>query len=512
MRDNTDNKRNCLAGKILRVDLTSRKIWTESSWEYAKKTLGGRGINSLIMINEIKPGTRWDDSGNLLCFGAGSLVGTIAPAACRTDISSINVFSGGKGSANVGGFFGPELKYAGYDHIIISGKSEKPVYLYINDSQVELKDAKSIWGKTTFETEDLLRRTLGDKQTKMALIGPAGENRVRGSAIMIDASRAAGGSGVGCIMGDKRLKAIAVRGDGKIEVADPYRFMKEIERCSRQCAKEPNVIPIRKSLANFLADADFESWDKIMVVRNGQDEYWEREKRERLMNPQTGAPSLRKGVRACYSCPTGCSPYMEIKNGKYKGTKGEGFWINTIMGHACRFDIFDPEVVLHSWILTNELGLDTDYVASGLAWLFECFERGLVTRKDTDGLELRLGNGDALIELIRRLAYREGIGNLLADGMLEAARAIGSDSEYFLSHVNGQPTIEPFVFPRAGDSLWPRPLWQGGISGEPRLGVIALDPGLDQAILMRLITKTRPKVWYGRERQKNWKITSAFVV
>ena len=148
----------CLAGKILRVDLTSGKIWTEPTEKYARETLGGRGINSYIMFNEIEPGTKWSDPENLLCFGIGSLVGTLAPGACRVDISTINVFSGGKGSANVGGFWGPELKYAGYDNIIVTGKSKKPVYLYINDEQVEIKDADFIWGKTTFETEDVLRK------------------------------------------------------------------------------------------------------------------------------------------------------------------------------------------------------------------------------------------------------------------------------------------------------------------------------------------------------------------
>ena len=182
----------CLAGQILRVDLFTQKISTEATNKYAEMTLGGRGVNSLIMINEIKPGTQWYDPDNLLCFGVGSLVGTLAPGACRVDVSTINAFSGGKGSANVGGFWGAELKYAGYDHIIISGKSKKPVYLYINDEHVELRAAEFLWGKTTFESEDLLRRQIGDDNIKIALIGPAGENLVRGSAIMIDTARAAG--------------------------------------------------------------------------------------------------------------------------------------------------------------------------------------------------------------------------------------------------------------------------------------------------------------------------------
>lgn len=148
---------NCLAGAILRVDLSSGRISREPTAPYAERTLGGRGINSLIMVQEIPAGTRWNDPANLLCFGVGSLVGTMAPGANRVDISSVNVFSGGKGSANVGGFWGPELKHAGFDNIILSGKSEKPVYLWVCDGKAELRDASHLWGKTVTETEKILR-------------------------------------------------------------------------------------------------------------------------------------------------------------------------------------------------------------------------------------------------------------------------------------------------------------------------------------------------------------------
>ena len=438
----------CIAGKILRIDLSNKKIWTEETKSYAKKTLGGRGINSLIMINEIEPKVKWYDPENLLCFGAGSLVGTITPGACRVDISTINVFSGGKGSANVGGFWGPELKYAGSDNLIIVGKSKNPVYLYINDDKVEIRDASFIWGKNTFETEDILRQEIGDDDIKIALIGPAGENKVRGSAIIIDTAKAAGGSGVGCVMGDKKLKAIVVRGHKKIEVAEPEKFMKVVEKCYQKCKDEPNARMMRKAPFNLYSNPEWEGWNTNIVIKNGQDDQWGREKRIRLMNPVTGIPSMQKGVRACYSCPIGCMPFMEINKGKYKGDKGEGFWINTIMGHACRFDISDPETVVESWLLTNRLGLDGDYVAAGLSWVFELYEKGIITKEDTDGLELDWGNSEVLIKMIKKLAYREGIGDLLADGMVEAAKKISRKSEYYLIRVKGQPSIEPFRIPK----------------------------------------------------------------
>jgi len=444
----TGDIKGCLAGKILRIDLSNKKIWTEETKSYAEKTLGGRGINSLIMINEIEPKVKWHDPENLLCFGVGSLVGTMTPGACRVDISTINVFSGGKGSANVGGFWGPELKYAGFDNLIIVGKSKKPVYLYINDDNIEIRDASSIWGKDIYETENIFRKEIGDDNIKIASIGPAGENRVRGSAIIIDTAKAAGGSGVGCVMGDKKLKAIVVRGHGKIAVAEPEKFMKAVAKCYQKCKEEPNAGMMRKSALNLYSNPEWEGWNTNIVIKNGQDGQWEKEKRIRLMNPTTGVPNMQKGARACYSCPIGCMPFMEINKGKYKGDKGEGFWINTIMGHACRFDISNPESVVESWLLTNRLGLDGDYVAAGLSWVFELYEKGIITKKDTDGLELDWGNSEALIKMIKKLAYREGIGDLLADGMVEAAKKIGRNSEYYLIQVKGQPSIEPFRVPK----------------------------------------------------------------
>lgn len=451
----------CLAGKILRVDLSTGRVWTEETAPAAGKTLGGRGLNSMAMIREIPPGTRWRDPENLLCFAPGTLVGTPAPGACRVDVSTINVFSGGKGSANAGGFWGAELKCAGYDQVIVRGKSPKPVYLYIEDDRVEIRDAASLWGKTTWETEETLRREIGDERIECALIGPAGENLVRGSAVMIDTARAAGGSGVGCVMGDKRLKAVVVRGRGGIAVHDPAAFFGAVDRCLSQFDQNrAAVLSMRQSLTERMTDMDFEGWSSLMVVRNGQDDHWPLERRQLLMNRRDGVPTMRRSVRACYTCPAGCSAYMEIDHGPYRGMRGEGFWINTVMS-ASRFDLADPGAVVAFWLRSNELGLDTDYVASGLAWIIECFEEGLITKADTGGLELRFADGEVLLELMEMMVARRAIGDLLADGMLEAARRIGGRAEYLLSHLKGQPSIEPFRIPKG---------WGFGVAASPVAG------------------------------------------
>ena len=490
-----------LAGKILQVDLTTGRIRTESSEPYAARTLGGRGTNSLILINEIEPGTKWHDADNLLCFGAGSLVGTPAPGACRTDISTINVFNGGKGSANVGGSWGAELKYAGFDNIIIQGKAERPVYLYVTDGRAEIREAGWLRGKTTYETENLLRQEIGDERIEIAAIGPAGENRVRGSAVLIDTAKAAGGSGVGCVMGDKKLKAIVVRGRGKIDVFDPAGFMEAVARTQRQCeANRAKVQSMRQSGAARFENLDFEAWETCMVIRNGQDDYWERDKRARLMNPEAGIPSMRRKVRACFSCPTGCMPFMEKTRGKYEEMKGEGFWINALWSVA-RFDISDPESAVAFWLLANELGLDTDYVAAGLAWVFECYERGFIDQKDTDGLKLEWGSGEALIELMRKLAYREGIGDLLADGMVEAAKKIGRGSEYFLAHVKGQPSIEPFRIPKGwGLGVATSPVAGRHLRGAIR-GPVHSGPGGDDYDIVHYPNQAKAVVWQAKTKE-----------
>jgi len=257
---------------------------------------------------------------------------------------------------------------------------------------------------------------------------------------------------------------------------------------------------MRKSGAARFEDPNFEGWETCMVIRNGQDDFWQKEKRIRLMNSETGVPSMIKRNRACSACPTGCMPHMEIAKGKYKGMKGEGFWINGIWGIS-RFDISDPQVAVAFWLLANELGLDTDYVSSGLAWLFECYERGYISKRDTDGLELTWGNGEALIQLMRKLAYREGIGDLVADGILEAAKKIGRGSDYYLIHVKGQPSIEPFRIPKGwGLGVGTSPVGGRHLRGATRGPEHSGSSGIDFDITS-YANQSKTVVWQGKTKE-----------
>jgi aldehyde:ferredoxin oxidoreductase len=455
-------KQTSLAGKILRVDLETGSIATEETEPYAREWIGGRAINSWILLNEMDPRTAWSDPENLLIFGAGALVGTLAPGACRSSIETKNVFSGGKGSANVGGHFAPELKYAGFDHVVISGKSAKPVYLYLHHGKAEIRDAAFLWGKTTFATEEALEEAHGTRKIRIACIGPAGENRVRGSGVVCDRSKVAGGSGVGCVMGDKRLKAVVASGEGGgVGVARPDEFFKAVDAALKKVRESSLSEMMRKTtLAGRWTDPHSPNWDFLICARNGQDDFWPMEKRLRMAHPKTGFPKNRKRISACFMCPVGCMPFSEITEGKYAGTRGEGFWSNTIMD-AVRLDISDAEGITKAWILANELGLDTDFATNVASWAFECFEKGILTVKETEGLRLEWGDADAFMELMKRVACRQGIGDLLALGVKEASKKLGRGSDAFAIHMKGQDTIEPFRAPKG---------WALGVATSPVAG------------------------------------------
>jgi aldehyde:ferredoxin oxidoreductase len=457
-----DKIRGGLAGKILRVDLSRGRTWTEDTEPYAREWIGGRAINSWLLFNEMDPRIQWFDPENPLIFGAGALVGTLAPGACRLSIDTKNVFSGGKGSANVGGHFAPEMKYAGFDHIVITGKAERPVYLFLQTGRAEIRDAGPIWGKTVFATEEWLEKEFSPARIRIAAIGPAGENRVRGSGVVVDRAKVAGGSGVGCVMGDKKLKAVVACGQGgSIRIAEPEDFFQAVEGALRKVQESPLTEMMRKTtLAGRWGDPDSPNWDFLISARNGQDDFWDREKRVRLANPETGYPRYRQKISACFQCPVGCMPFSEVKEGPYQGTKGEGFWSNTVMG-AVRLDITDPAGMLKAWTLANDLGLDMDFATSVSAFAYECYEKGILSSEDTDGLPLDWGNVGSFIALLHKIAYREGIGGLLAEGGRAAAQKLGRGAERLAVHVKGQDSIEPFRIPKG---------WALGVATSPVAG------------------------------------------
>lgn len=432
-----------LAGKILRVDLSSQVICTEDSEKYAARFIGGRALNSFILLSAMDPKTKWSDPENMLIFGVGCLVGTSAPGACRTSVDTKNAFNNGKGSANFGGSFGPELKYAGFDHVVITGKSEKPVYLWIHDGSAELRDASFTWGKSTYETERMLQEELADNRVRIACIGPAGENLVRGSSIISESARAAGGSGVGCVMGSKKLKALAVRGHGALKVAEPQSFLEAVSAAQAKVNASPTARQWRQGIIAGRCTPEYLTYSVSDILRNGQGGDWPTERRRRLVDKDIGVPHYNKKMMACFACPIGCTPFVEIEDGRYRGTRGAGYWINSTW-YSERFDVDNPAASIKFHLLANQLGLDADDAAVVLSWAFECYEKGLLNKEDTNGLELEWGNEEAMLSMLEKLAYREGIGDYLADGVKEASQKLGKGSDQFAIHMKGQDSVDTY--------------------------------------------------------------------
>jgi len=363
------------AGNILRVNLTNSKIWTEPTEKYANRWIGGRAINTWILLNELSPKVKWPDSENLLTFGVGSLVGTLALGACRVSVDTKNAFNNGIGSANMGGFFGAELKFSGFDNVIINGKAKRPVYIWIYDGKVKIQDASYLWGKTTWETEKRIREELGDERIRVATIGPAGENLVSSACIVGDRACVAGGSGCGAVMGSKNLKAIAVRGTKSIEIAQPERFISAVDKemCKINQWKLIKEIREKGYYGAMGGRLDSPSWEQgYRPVRNGQDDYWEKDKVVCISEP--AIKEYREGTVSCFSCPISCKPWMDIKGGIYK-IQGEGWWNNSANSYCTKIDNTNIEAAVYAHLLTNQLGLDGDNAAQVIAWLLNVMRK-----------------------------------------------------------------------------------------------------------------------------------------
>jgi len=426
------------AGKILRANLSTKKIFSEPTSKYAERFLGGRGINQWILFKETSPDIPALDPARPLIFGTGVLVGTAAPGACRYSVDSRNYLTGGVGSSNSGGHFGPELKFAGYDHITITGRSREPCYLWIDDGNVEIRNASHVWGETTWGTDDSIRKELGDDDIQLATIGPAGENLVRAACIINNGARAAGRCGLGSVMGSKHLKAIAVRGTGNIAVAKPEKFMKLVEELLERMNKDPYMEFFKPYGTMTVSQHDNDNWSGC-PVRNFQDGYWEKSKNIRC---EELVKRFSKGNLGCFSCPISCSHWLRISTGEFKGVSGEGFETNTINNFGYKLGIDNWPAIIKAHVLCSQYGLDVDNTAGPIAWAMECYQRGVLTKEDTGGLELEWGNYKVVLELIEKIAMREGIGDLLAEGSKRASDKIGRGSQKYAMHIKGQDLYE----------------------------------------------------------------------
>lgn len=423
------------------IDLTKEKVVKEPlPQSLPHNFIGGRGINSITLFNLVKPGTDPLGPNNVLLFGIGPLTGTLVPSSGRFTISALSPLTVvGKdkpcfGDSNSGGFFGPELKFAGYDQVIIKGKAKKPVYLWINDETVNVRSAEHLWGMNTWETDEAIKKDEEDPDIQTACIGPAGENLSRMGCIVSGGSISkgiAGKCGIGAVMGSKNLKAVAVRGSKSVKVARPEELEKTVEQAIQALYNDPSSIAY--SLYGTPSLVEAHHWAGRLPTRNYQAtefDGW----------ADINAEALEKywvKSMACFCCPLHCRHYYIVDSGPYE-CSGEGPEYVTLGGFGSKCGNRNLESILYANTSCDQLGLDHQNTASTIAWVMECWQRGILTKQDTDGLVAEWGNHEAIIELIRKIAYRKGFGNLLAEGAYRAAKVVGKGSQKYVMHAKGQ--------------------------------------------------------------------------
>jgi aldehyde:ferredoxin oxidoreductase len=421
-------------GKMLWVDLTHNKITEEALDEkMCRDYLGGYGLGAKILFDRQKPGVDALGPDNILGFLTGTLSGTQSLAASRYVVVGKSPLTGTWGDANSGGDFGPRMKLAGYDAVFFTGISSKPVYLLIDSGKAELRDAAKLWGKDSWDTEDMLQAELG-KDTEVACIGPSGEKLALIAAVINNKGRAAARSGLGAVMGSKKLKAIAVKGNLKVPVADEAKIA---EMRKTLIPKLGGPVGLFRAIGTpgILApctehgDAPVKNWGGAAVTDFP------------TFNKIAGNEVIAKQEKryACYRCPVGCGGEMKEGTGEYKypaGSHKPEYETLAMFGPSCLNDNLDAIIKCND--ICNRYGLDTISAGSTISFAIECYENGLITKEDTNGIEMTWGNHKSMVTMLEKLAKREGFGNILADGTKKAAAKIGKGAEKFAMNMGGQ--------------------------------------------------------------------------
>ncbi|MBI2865776.1 MAG: aldehyde ferredoxin oxidoreductase family protein [Chloroflexi bacterium] len=427
------------AGKLLHVDLGQKRCWTEEPHANFYRTyLGGRGLIGYYLLRELPRAADPLGSDNVIVFATGVLTGVPVGGCGRNSVGAKSPLTGAFGTAEAGGYWGAELKRAGYDAIIIHGQSPSPVYLWVHDGQVEVRDARHLWGLSVAECQDGIHQELGDRSIRTAQIGPAGENRVRYACVINDLHHAAGRTGMGAVMGSKNLKAIAVRGHTPVELADPAAVA-EMGRWLRD-----NVDSLAYSFKDLGTAGAVTSLDRqgglpTHNFRQGQFDG------AAAISGRALKESILVGRASCFACPVRCKRVVQAQepypiDPRYGGPEYETL---AALGSLC--GVSDLAAVVKAAELCNAYGLDTISTGATIAFAMEAFERGLLTREDSDGLELRFGNAQAVVQAVGLITRRQGLGDLLAEGVARMSTRLGPQAQEFACHVKGQesPMHEP---------------------------------------------------------------------
>jgi len=424
-------------GTIVHVDLTSGKVRRESITEDMRRLyVGGRGISARLLYDLVPRGADPLGPENVVIFAAGALSGTAAPCAARFTVTGKSPLTGLLGDANAGGRFGPALRRAGADHLVVHGRAEKPVYIFIDDGKVEIRDAARLWGRTTRETEALITAELHDRRVRIASIGPAGENLVKIASITHE-DRSASRTGLGAVMGSKNLKAVAVRGTGTVPLRDEKGF-KELATAMQKRIKNAKVYDGFRKFAGIGGVAPTNKFH-IMAIRNFN-QAGDFEGAENF-SAQSVAARFYEGATPCFGCPIGCGHTFKVKDGPYAGEEGkkieEGAF--TPLGPVCGNS--DIASIFKMNNMANGLGIDMIELGQALAVVMDWYEHGVVTARDLDGIELAWGSAPGMMALMEKIARREGVGNVLAEGIVRAAPHFGPEAVNYVSHSKGMVMV-----------------------------------------------------------------------
>jgi aldehyde:ferredoxin oxidoreductase len=422
------------AGKLLFVDLTSGSISVKPlSEELAIQYIGGYGLGARILYEKMKKGADPLGSDSILGFVSGPLNATSALFGGRYAVVCKSPITGGWNDSNSGGFFGPQLKRSGFDAVFVSGVSKKPAYLFINDGKVEIRDAKDLWGKECAETQELLIREIGESNLRAAVIGPGGEKQALTACIINDKHRAAARGGCGAVMGSKNLKAVVVKGTANIPVADLQKI-KAINKEILDWMKNGPTAGMVQHWGEFgtggdtgmnglSGDTPVKNWGGAGAVDMGE---------ERLFKLATSAYDAKYKSKkySCAQCPLGCGAHYRVNDGKWPLPETDRPEYETLGAFGAMTLNDNAESIIKCNDICNRYGLDTMSIGSTIAWAIECYETGIFTKEDTNGIELTWGNADSIVAMTQAIAEQSGFGKILGLGSMKAADKLGRGKEY----------------------------------------------------------------------------------
>jgi aldehyde:ferredoxin oxidoreductase len=477
---------NGYTGKIGVVDLTQNKTSTiETEEDLIKCYLGGRGFVMKFLFDLIPDGADPLGEENVLVFGSGPLNGTLSPTGGRWMVGAKSPATGILVSGNGGGMWGAEIKWAGFDALVIKGRAKEPCYLMVSNDTIEILPARDLWGKDTWEAEEIIQAHHSDPQIRVMSIGIAGENQVPMASVFSEKVHHGGRGGTGAVMGSKNLKAVAVRGTKGVDIADPKALIAEAAKIN-EIIKTESQYPI---YSKFGSPRNTTAYAKLggLTTRNGQSGTFEGFEKIEAQNFHDRT-KLMGYTKCCFSCSMPCFHQHLVSEGKYTGVFGSGLQNSTIQCFGTKIGNDNPAALFAFHIKADRYGLDEISAGLAIAFAMECYQRKIITSKDIDGMELEWGNDEAVMELLGQMARGEGLGKILGQGTQHAARKLGGGSEKFALQVKNLEisTVDPRVFPgwalgyavasRGADHMRAFSTWEFGGSSEDDLMKITGSP------------------------------------